>query len=58
MCPEEETVKLPVIETSSELGVDVDHDEALKIMLAWAKKLAEMEEPCVDVSGRSLFIYT
>ena len=47
-------MRLPVIETSSKLGVDLDEDSALKIILVWAKKLADMEERCVDVSGRGL----
>ena len=41
-----------------ELGVDMNHDNVLAIILAWGKKLAEMEQPCVDVRGRSLFQYT
>ena len=57
VCPEEEIVRLPVIETSSMLGVDLDQDSALKIILVWAKKLADMEERCVDVSGRALFSF-
>ena len=58
VCSEEETVKLPVIEISSELGLVLNQDSALKIMLVWAKKLAEMEDPCVDLSGWPLFLYT
>ena len=57
VCSEEETVVLSVEETSRELGVDVDSDNALTTVLAWGKKLAEMDQPCVDVGGRSLFSY-
>lgn len=58
MCSEEETITLSVEETAKELGVDMNHDSVLAIILAWGKKLAEMEQPCVDVRGRSLFLYT
>jgi hypothetical protein len=58
VCSEEETVALSVEETAKELGVDMNHDSVLAIILAWGKKLAEMEQPCVDVRGRSLFRYT
>ena len=44
----------PVIETSSKLGVDLDEDSALKIIVVWAKELEDMGEHCVDVSGRGL----
>ena len=58
MCSEEETITLSVEETAKELGVDMNHDSVLAIILAWGKKLAEMEQPCVDVRERSLFLYT
>jgi hypothetical protein len=58
VCSEEETVVLSVEETAKELGVDMDQDSALTTILAWGKKLAEMEQSCVDVRGRSVFMYT
>jgi len=58
VCSEEETVALSVEETAKELGVNMDHDSVLAIVLAWGKKLAEMEQPCVDVRGRPFFWYT
>ena len=58
VCSEKETVALSVEVTARELGIDMDRDNALSIILAWGKKLAEMEEPCVDVRGRTLFWYT
>jgi hypothetical protein len=58
VCSKEETVSLPVEEISKELGVDIHSDNVLPIILAWGKKLAEMEQPCVDVGGRSFLPYT
>ena len=58
VCSEEDTVALSVEEVAEELGVDMNHDSVLTIMLAWGKKLAEMEQPCVDVRGRSFLRYT
>ena len=58
VCSEEETVALSVEETAKELGVDMNRDGVLTIISVWGKKLAEMEEPCVDVRGRPLFWYT
>ena len=58
VCSEKETVVLSVEETSRELSIDVDSGSALTTMLTWAKKLAEMGQPCVDVKGRPIFIYT
>ena len=58
VCSEEETVVLSVEETAKELGVDQDNGSALTTILAWGKKLAEMETPCVEVRGRAILIYT
>jgi hypothetical protein len=58
VCSEEETVALSVEDVAKELGINMNHDSALTIILAWGKKLAEMEQPCVDVRGRSFFQYT
>ncbi len=58
VCSEEQTVVLSVEEISRELGIDVDSGSALTTMIAWGKKLAEMEQPCVDVRGRAVFLYT
>ena len=58
VCSEEETVALSVEDVAKELGVDMHHDNVLEIILAWGKKLAEMEQPCVDVRGRSFLRYT
>ena len=58
VCSEEETVALSVEETAKELGVDMNHDSVLAIVSAWGKKLAEMEQPCVDVRGRPFLWYT
>ena len=58
VCSEEETVVLSVEETARELGLDLDYGNALTTMLAWGKKLASMEESCVDARGRPIFFYT
>ena len=58
VCSEEETIALSVEETAEELGVDMNRDDVLTIISAWGKKLAEMEQPCVDIRGRPLLWYT
>jgi len=58
VCSEEETVVLSVEETANELRIDVDQGSALTTILAWGKKLASMEQSCVDVRGRAIFMYT
>ena len=58
MCSEEETVVLSVEETAKELGVDQDNGSALTTILAWGKKLAEMEQSCIEVRGRAILVYT
>ena len=58
VCPEERTVVLSVEEVTRELGFEDDTGSTLKIMMAWGKKLAEMEQPCVDLRGRAVFLYT
>jgi len=57
ICPQSRRVKLDVGEVCKELGLDVNQDDVKVIAHAWAKKLLEMEDSCIDIVNHPLFDY-
>jgi len=57
VCPWYQRTRLDVREVCKELGLDVDQDDVKVIADAWAKKLLEMEDSCIDVVHHPLFDY-
>jgi hypothetical protein len=55
ICPEERRVKLDAFEVCKELGLDMGKDEVKVLAEAWAKKLASMDDSCIDVINHQLF---
>ncbi|KAJ7660133.1 hypothetical protein DFH06DRAFT_1193838 [Mycena polygramma] len=56
VCPPEEVVVVNLSETMLELELD-DKSEGEEIMSKWARKLSDMDAPCVSVEGDSVFSY-
>jgi hypothetical protein len=57
VCPWYRRTRLDVRKVCKNLGLDVDHDDVKVIADAWAKKLLEMEDPCIDIARHPLFDY-
>ena len=57
ICPVDRRVKLDVGEVCRELGLDINRDDVKVIAEAWAKKLLEMEDSCIDIVNHPLFNY-
>ena len=57
VCPWHQRTELDVGEVCKELGLDVAQDDVKVITKAWAKKLSEMEDSCIDIVHHPLFDY-
>jgi hypothetical protein len=55
ICPWWKTLRLDVTRTMKTLGLDLEKDDFLTVMVAWGKKLFEMKASCIEINGGMLF---